>query len=324
MTRFTAVEFRRVFRVSRECFDHLCQLLSTCPEMFVRGPQYGGRKRITLEKTVLIALRYFGHQENTRLISNIFDVSDFSVVESRNKVTSAILNNLMDRFISWPLDQVTKNDVKAKFKEKRGFPGVLGCIDGTHIQIMPPKDHPQSYVNRKGYHSLVLQAVCTNTMMFSSCYTGWPGSCHDARVLRNSDLWNEAPLACGQDHILGDGAYPLRPWLMTPYRDTGNLTREQRKYNFAHSSTRSIIERTFALLKGRFRRLHYVESRNIGTVNDIILACCTLHNISISDGDVAIDFMDPLNPVDQVIDVNLVGPDPAGVRKRDTIARNIQ
>jgi hypothetical protein len=49
----------------------------------------------------------------------------------------------------------------------------------------------------------------------------------------------------------------------------------------------------FALLKGRFRRLHFIEWKNVKTVDDIVIACCVLHNISISEGDIALDFMEP-------------------------------
>ena len=35
-----------------------------------------------------------------------------------------------------------------------GFPGVIGCIDGTHIKIDTPSEDPESYLNRKKYHSI--------------------------------------------------------------------------------------------------------------------------------------------------------------------------
>jgi hypothetical protein len=37
-------------------------------------------------------------------------------------------------------------------------------------------------------HSLQLQAVCLSDMTFTHITTGHPGSVHDARVLRQSDL----------------------------------------------------------------------------------------------------------------------------------------
>jgi len=42
-------------------------------------------------------------------------------------------------------------------KNRYGFPKVIGAIDGTHIKITAPKVNPESYVNRKGFHSIQLQ-----------------------------------------------------------------------------------------------------------------------------------------------------------------------
>ncbi|CAH3044736.1 unnamed protein product, partial [Porites lobata] len=37
------------------------------------------------------------------------------------------------------------------------FPGVVGCIDGTHVRIQAPNKNENDYVNRKGFHSINAQ-----------------------------------------------------------------------------------------------------------------------------------------------------------------------
>ena len=66
----------------------------------------------------------------------------------------------------------------------RGMPSVIGAIDGSHIPIKAPVLCPENYINRKGFHSVILQAVCDHRMLFTDCYAGWPGSVHDARVFK--------------------------------------------------------------------------------------------------------------------------------------------
>lgn len=38
-----------------------------------------------------------------------------------------------------------------------GFPRIIGMIDGTHIRIKAPVRQPDAYVNRKKFHSIVVQ-----------------------------------------------------------------------------------------------------------------------------------------------------------------------
>lgn len=79
---------------------------------------------------------------------------------------------------------------------------------------------------------------------------------HDARIFRKSGIYNKLTGSqISQDmHILGDCAYPLQLHLLTPYRDNDHFTESQKGYNIKHSSARSVIERAFSLLKGKFRR----------------------------------------------------------------------
>lgn len=48
----------------------------------------------------------------------------------------------------------------------------MASIDGSHIKILPPREHPNSYCNRKGYHFVLLQGVCDHKKLFIDAYAG--------------------------------------------------------------------------------------------------------------------------------------------------------
>ncbi|KAK2721330.1 hypothetical protein QYM36_003570 [Artemia franciscana] len=86
-------------------------------------------------------------------------------------------------------------------------------------------------------------------------------------------------------HIIRDSAYPLSPYLLTPYRETGNLTRYQQNYKFRHSSTRMTIDRAFGHQKGRFLRLQFFPSPDIAFICKSVISCRVLHNICVDSSE---------------------------------------
>ncbi|KAG5870548.1 hypothetical protein JTB14_025892 [Gonioctena quinquepunctata] len=60
-----------------------------------------------------------------------------------------------------------------KLQEKRRYDGVVEAIHGTHIPIVSPLFMPNKYLNRKQYHSIVLQAVCDASYIFTDCFAGY-------------------------------------------------------------------------------------------------------------------------------------------------------
>jgi hypothetical protein len=53
--------------------------------------------------------------------------------------------------------------------------------------------------------------------------------------------------------LLGDSAYPLTEWLLTPF--LGDPQGAKGRYNRSQTSTRNVIERAFGVLKKRFLSL---------------------------------------------------------------------
>src|SRR5690348_12416673 len=82
--------------------------------------------------------------------------------------------------------------VAKEFERGCLLPGAIGAIDGSFIEIPAPKVDQESYCNRKKFHSIILQGVCDPDMKFLDCNIGWPGSVHDSRVLRNSNIFRKS------------------------------------------------------------------------------------------------------------------------------------
>lgn len=179
----------------------------------------------------------------------------------------------------------------------------VGAVDGCHIKIDKPVERHTDYFNRKHFYSLVLQGTCNEDRRFIDVFIGMPGSVHDARVFKNSALYNEhiQKLSLGgmyersakevnaifffvEEYILADSAYPLLSTVITPYRDNGHLNRNQKRFNNVHSSCRVVIEHTLGLLKQRFRQLYHIKLRSIPRICQFIMACCVLHNLAVGDG----------------------------------------
>ncbi|KAJ1099922.1 hypothetical protein NDU88_005015 [Pleurodeles waltl] len=155
-----------------------------------------------------------------------------------------------------------------------------------------------------------VQLVCLADQYISQVNAMFPGSVHDAYILRNSRI----PYVMGllQRHrvwLLGDSGFPNLSWLLTPVRNP--RTRAEGRYNEAHGRASRVIKRTFGLLKARFRCLHMTGGSLFCSprkVCQIIIACSMLHNLALQhqvhflqeDGpdDCVVAAVEPVEPVD--------------------------
>lgn len=90
------------------------------------------------------------------------------------KYFRCICNALVDMspmFIQWPSGYRAATVING-FQSKKGFINVLGAIDGTHIEICKPLQHPESFFNRKKRYSVQAQVICDHTKLFTDVFTG--------------------------------------------------------------------------------------------------------------------------------------------------------
>ncbi|XP_052814020.1 putative nuclease HARBI1 [Mya arenaria] len=278
--RYSFDEFRQHFRLTRPSFEIILTYLGS---MEGQGPTNKGRKQIPLEKELLVTLWYLGNLESIRSISDRFNITRSSVYKCTRKFCRTILSYLTPKFIRWP----TLSGPDILLKVRSGFsslPGCVGVIDSTHIPIKSPHEDEGSYINRKGFHSLILQGICDDKRKFTDVFCGCTGRCHDATVLRSAPIYEEISKNKEKyipeiSYIIGDQAYPLLNWLMKKFPETGTLSTEKCLFNKCLSAKRQLIEQTFGILKGRFRKLKFMDISKTIDIPEIVIAACTLHNI---------------------------------------------
>ncbi|XP_017295339.1 protein ANTAGONIST OF LIKE HETEROCHROMATIN PROTEIN 1 [Kryptolebias marmoratus] len=294
--QFDDDEWKAQFRVSRATFDYVLKLI---------GLRIKRRRRnylVPIEPRCRLAMTlwWFARSEEYRSIANLFGVGIATVCTIVRQVISAIVDRLYRRFVSLPSGQRLDDTIRA-FRD-RCYPQCAGAIGGTHIPISAPRDNPEHYMNRRGWYSVILQAVVDHNHCFTDVYAGWPGSSSSAAVLSSSDLFLKAEdrpdsylfpkekslLSNGVEipiHLICDASLPLRPWLMKGYGEVHQLSPEQRRFTFTLASAHSVVDTAFVRLKGRWRCLLKKSDMNVSMMPRVVAACCVLHNICERRGD---------------------------------------
>ena len=141
------------FRVTRGTFEFL---LNEVME-YIRCKDIVMRSAISAKRRLAITLYFLASTAEYRTIANLFGVSRSFVCLCVRDVSKVIISKLSHVVSFAHGDELLQiiND----YEQRWGFPMCAGAIDGTHIPIMAPSECHAEYVNRKGYHSIIMQAV---------------------------------------------------------------------------------------------------------------------------------------------------------------------
>ncbi|XP_044751420.1 putative nuclease HARBI1 [Coccinella septempunctata] len=280
--------FIRLFRLNKQLVRELLEKLNP----FLTPP----RRIHDLDKEtkVLVALKFFASGSYQMDIgANVWvGVSQSSVSRSIEEVSAALNSNeIFNEYVKFPSTIRECEILRENFNQKFEFPGVIGVIDCTHVAIVPPSGDREEYlyVNRKKYHSLNVQLICSSNLRILNVIARYPGATHDSfiwnqsrcqYILRNLYLRTRRSF-----YLLGDSGYPLRPWLLTPFDGNPEPGTPQYEFNQHLKKTRCLIERCNGVLKMRFRCLlkHRVLHYTPEKAGKLINACVVLHNICVEN-----------------------------------------
>jgi len=172
------------------------------------------------------------------------------------------------------------------------FKGIIGAIDGLAIRIKAPSMFecidPGSYYCRKQFYALNVQAIVDSYKRILWVSTGHPGCTHDSTAFSSTQLFktlNELQewLWAKKLFLIGDSAYNLSSYMLTPYEDVSMVGESKDNFNYWHSNARIRVECAFGEIVMRWGILWRTLKFDLNKHGDIISATMLLHNFLIEE-----------------------------------------
>jgi len=139
-------EFRAKFRTTREGFRGVLELIENNPIFYNQSNNEQAHPSVQLA----VALARFGCNGTGASVSNIqdsFQIGAGTVTLYTKRVIKALLD-LHDDWIKWP--DSNRRSENGQVMREEGFPGCIGCIDGTTVTIsQKPALDGEVYYDRK-------------------------------------------------------------------------------------------------------------------------------------------------------------------------------
>ena len=237
---------------------------------------------------VSVCLNHYAGGHFQRITGLCRDISQNAARESMIRVTDALVN-LKAQFIFMSTEDEMQETSERMF-HKYHLPRFCCAVDGMMVifseapRKLPQNKNPQQFWCRKQKYAENVQLVC-NDRYILDLVLGWPGSTHDSRIWKRSEV--KAYIESQRRfYIAGDSGYPISEVLLKPY-STNEAGRDPRKrlFNKRLSGIRTVMsECIFGCWKRRFPILKNMRT-DFDLSQKIILATAVLFNLGRRWGD---------------------------------------
>jgi len=184
------------------------------PDLTIPGDYFQRLLRMNIESfDLLLSVLLYVYS-----ITNMTMSDDIWGIEACQDVVEAPYE-FRNLYIKFPTTVAETMAYIETFMHKSRLPNIVGAIDGTHINIISPRESAVDNFSWNQQHDFKIQVVADGK--------GYPGSLHDARAYRNSSLYlkasNKEVLREFDEksvseifNLVRDNAYPIFRRLMKP------------------------------------------------------------------------------------------------------------
>ncbi|MCO5601846.1 hypothetical protein L7F22_055971 [Adiantum nelumboides] len=292
-SRENQAAFRMNYRMSHEAFNELKDLVLPhlpCQEMIEFR-----RQSIQADLALACGLWRFAHGHSSRTTSQLFGLGDSTI----RKYTQLIVGVLCGQGMLSRCQIVVPSGTRVaqiitNFQAIIGLRNMYSAIDGTHIKLARKSIvdlFPVQYVNRHGFHSILLQGIVDSKKLFWNVVCNAPGKSHDSNVFKSSQVYRDMK-SCEilSESLIELNRLSIRPYLVddSAYKPTSFLLKAfkfKARQNLALKNAfdkqiakgRVKVENAFGILKNRCRILRDLNV-NLPFAPNVVIACCVLHN----------------------------------------------
>eukprot|EP00956_Cyclotella_meneghiniana_P038219 scaffold150376_cov62-Cyclotella_meneghiniana.AAC.3 len=278
--------FKRYFRMSKECFELLCEKIIENEgddvfksEDYLNEQLYNGGRESNLMRA---------HQETTggficgeiklaltlRLLAGGSYLDLSLLFETGSSYAYTIFHDVLEEWIlrnklvningvDYFSNDQAMCDVALQFARSSNgtLNGCIGAIDGWIVKIRRPRvkdgvENPGSFFSRKGFYGVNVQCIVDKKKRILWRSIQSRGAEHDSTAFKNSKFYKDCllpnwrKLAEKGFYFIGDSAYALKAFLLTPYDNVLHGS-AQDNFNYFHSSARIAVECAFGEIELR-------------------------------------------------------------------------